>query len=393
MEIIPKQKWRYPLAIEREYAKYLVAYVKKEMAIVESFIPEMADALYRNGIHTDGIGDWLGNIVDKVKRKVTEKLSAVPVIGRIFKRVNTHVNQQMTEITASVFGARPRQLNTRALEMTKTIWSSQNLTLIKSIDQRILDKVNFSLSRRIIRTADKEKTIAELTQEIRAITGAAEKQATLIAVDQVGKLHSQLTQYRQMNAGIERYIWVTMLDSRVRPRHRSRHGVSYRWDTPPDDGHPGYPIRCRCVAQPVYNLDSFKLTPKKNSFTYNQRQGIMAVNITGVGEAHIPVAKLTEYALNPAKSPDKADAFRRALGYEQEHAFELQGNIEKHINDFPLIPRGNDGHGDKFYTRMELTGRNGKKAWVLTSWIADKKTGEFRLTTIHVDERRGASQR
>lgn len=34
---------------------------------------------------------------------------------------------------------------------------------------------------------------------------------------------------------------------------------------------------------------------------------------------------------------------------------------------------------------MELKGENGKIARVLTGWLDDKKTGEMRLTTIHVD--------
>ena len=65
--IIPKRKIRYPIAIEREYAKLLVAYVQAEFKIVESFIPEMTDALIRNAIKQDAIGDWLGAIVAKVK--------------------------------------------------------------------------------------------------------------------------------------------------------------------------------------------------------------------------------------------------------------------------------------------------------------------------------------
>lgn len=103
MEIVPKRKWRYPLAIEREYAKQLAAYVDKEMEIVESFLPEIADSVYRNSIRTDGIGDWLGNLVDKVQRKVRQKLSALPAINRIFKQVNHHVSREMTETTESLF--------------------------------------------------------------------------------------------------------------------------------------------------------------------------------------------------------------------------------------------------------------------------------------------------
>ena len=267
MEIVPKRKWQYPIAIEREYAKYLVAYVQKEMEIVESFLPEMGEAVYRNGIRTDGFGDWLGNLVDKVQRKVKQKLSAFPVLNKIFKQVNQHVNQQMVETTESVFGSRPRQFNnTREFETIKTIWTSQNTTLIKSIDQQIMDKLRFAMTQRIIRTADKEQTIADLAKDIQDIAGVAKNRAVLIATDQVGKLNSQLTHYRQFNAGITEYVWNTMKDSRVRPVHASREGRKFKWSDPPADGHPGWAIRCRCTALPVYDTDKMGVEPKPKTY-------------------------------------------------------------------------------------------------------------------------------
>ena len=273
-EIIPKRKWQYPLAIEREYAKYLAAYIDKEAAVIESFLPEMAASVYRNRIRVDGFGDWLGNLVDKIQRKVSKAVSAVPVLGRVFGQVDKHVAHEMSATMDSVYGRKPRN-NTmpRELEMLQTIWTSQNLTLIKSVDQQLMDKVRFALSQKVISATDKEKTIAELTQEIQDITGAAKKRATLIAVDQVGKLHSQLTQYRQKALGIERYMWRTMRDSRVRMEHRARDGNIYEWNNPPSGGHPGMAIRCRCTADPVLDTGKFALVPKRNSFIYLPEDG------------------------------------------------------------------------------------------------------------------------
>ena len=52
--IVPKRKWRYPLSIEREYARLLVQLVQKKFEVIESFLPEMADKIYRNRIKQDG---------------------------------------------------------------------------------------------------------------------------------------------------------------------------------------------------------------------------------------------------------------------------------------------------------------------------------------------------
>jgi len=80
--------------------------------------------------------------------------------------------------------------------------------------------------------------------------------ASLIAVDQVGKLNGQLTELRQTNLGIEGYIWRNSEDRRVRDTHQaSPRGFANRkftWTNPPAEGHPGQPIRCRCYAEPDF---------------------------------------------------------------------------------------------------------------------------------------------
>ena len=42
--------------------------------------------------------------------------------------------------------------------------------------------------------------------------------------------------------------------------HWQREGQAFRWDQPPDDGHPGQPIHCRCTAEPIIDLDELDAT-------------------------------------------------------------------------------------------------------------------------------------
>ena len=52
------------------------------------------------------------------------------------------------------------------------------------------------------------------------------------------------------------YIWYTMGDSKVRSEHAKRHGKIFKWDIPPQGGHPGEDYNCRCLAipyKPPYN--------------------------------------------------------------------------------------------------------------------------------------------
>ena len=129
-----------------------------------------------------------------------------------------------------------------------------------------------------------------------------------------------------------------------------------------------------------YSPQTMKLMPKSD---------IIKLQIDGVGEAIIPRAKLTKYALNPEKAPDKAKAFKLALGYTLENMNDLIDNIKSHINQSNITEKGETQYGKRYQIVINLQGPNGKNDNVLTAWIDDKQKKEFRLTTIHVDKRGG----
>ena len=120
------------------------------------------------------------------------------------------------------------------------------------------------------------KVFAEgsLTQRLARIGRISQVQARLIARDQTAKLASDLNAIRQQDAGIQRYRWRNVQDQRVvgnpvglypegneaHGDHWGREGEEYRWDSPPEDGHPGQAILCRCAAEPVIDLDELDAT-------------------------------------------------------------------------------------------------------------------------------------
>lgn len=72
-----------------------------------------------------------------------------------------------------------------------------------------------------------------------------------ITRDQSNKLTGALNIHRLSQAGLNKYMWSTSQDERVRPAHASREGLIFELTTGtgvPGDMHPGQAIQCRCVA-------------------------------------------------------------------------------------------------------------------------------------------------
>ena len=126
-----------------------------------------------------------------------------------------------------------------------------NVALIKSIPEQHFDKLQDAL----LKNMERGMRFEDLAKEIERIGDVTESRAKLIARDQTSKMNGAMTQIRQMSLGIERYVWQTSGDERVRDAHADLDGREFRWSDPPAEGHPGEAVNCRCVAIPVFDLD------------------------------------------------------------------------------------------------------------------------------------------
>lgn len=130
----------------------------------------------------------------------------------------------------------------------------ENVAKIKGLAVSELDRIEGLLDR----ASTTGLRVEEIGDDIQEQFGVTESYATFIARDQTLRLNGQVTQERQVQAGVVRYTWITSRDERVRPSHRDLDGSEQMWGLAPvvDEktgrrAHPGQDYQCRCTASPV----------------------------------------------------------------------------------------------------------------------------------------------
>lgn len=282
-EIIAKRKWRYPLSYERDYAKKLTAYVDRKFKIIKAFLPEMRAAIES----PSAMNARIEIVIDEIRRAVENAETMTASINCTYQLVDRYNESEFNAIIGSVFGkgtklnGQPMPGNMDAVDdlaELKDLWVQENLDLIKSIDEDTLQRLKRMMTQAVLDNVNGAELTKYLIDDLQDITGVTRSRAALIGTDQVGKLNGRLSQYRQEHVGITSYIWETCHDSRVRKSHAARNGHRYYWSNPPPDGHPGMPIRCRCVALPVIDVDKIMIKPAPGHYEVVKEEAVIKDN-------------------------------------------------------------------------------------------------------------------
>lgn len=104
---------------------------------------------------------------------------------------------------------------------------------------------------------------ADIAQRIKnELGGVTESRAICIARTETARARSNFTQARAQAVGSTHYVWHTVGDNAVRPRHRELDKTVHSWSDPPicDVGaggtpirsHPGCVFNCRCWPEPLF---------------------------------------------------------------------------------------------------------------------------------------------
>jgi SPP1 gp7 family putative phage head morphogenesis protein len=286
----------YPQNLEREYARVINAYMKLLNNTVAAYIPVinslLVDHLHPNehqdakdepkeerrsgrpsvrevaafSLEMDRIaaamlkefeyGQGLFDLYSKLKRLAsqTQKLS-IAEWKRVVKRTLG------IDIMGDYYkGAQFQQL--------ADAWIADTVGLIKTIPQETLGKMREAVKSGFASGAA-NKTIAAQIQETYDVS---KSRARFIARDQMAKLNAQITREQQADAGVTEYIWRTTGDSRVRERHAELNGKRFKYTDPPvvdtktgRRDNPGGDYQCRCVALPVFDLETVALPWEKEN--------------------------------------------------------------------------------------------------------------------------------
>jgi SPP1 gp7 family putative phage head morphogenesis protein len=215
------------------------------LAELASARSKVADSLTRDATERDELGEFFDAVKKEFDAKWTRSkfASGVQPIASDTEKFNaSQLNRTLRSVVSvDVVGAEPW------LSGAINEFVHENVALIKSVPAEFFSDLERQLKRNIADGARPE----ELEDLITDRYNVAESRAKLIARDQVGKFNGDLNRVRQKDLGIERFVWRSMHDNRVRPEHEDRDGETYSWDDPPDGETPGEPVQCRCYADPV----------------------------------------------------------------------------------------------------------------------------------------------
>lgn len=297
---------------------------------------------------------------------------------------------------------------------------SEGLYTSLGVDTRKLKK---AISSEISRGLSSGMAYADIARNIATVTGAPKSRAKSIVRTEGHRIQQASTQDAAMaskarGADVKKQ-WDSTLDGGTRDTHRRLDGQIMEVEEPfsmdgkeamhPGDfGDPAEDCECRCVEliRATKALDAselerlkerakfFELDKTKDFEDFKEKYLKAAETLKNQGESGIiryvkggkiaiPEQKFKGYAL---KEPDKAKAFKAALGYDLTNAEDLIQNIVDHIDESKFVQKTDKGHGMRYEYIMRIVGANGKEANVLTAWIEEGKG--LRMTSVYVTERK-----
>jgi SPP1 gp7 family putative phage head morphogenesis protein len=106
-KIVAKRKYKYPMALEREYAKQLAGLTDAMFRTIKKDVPQMVGLVKRNQItmDADDPNEDLDKLMEYLASVLLLKEKSVPYVDRMWDKVNRYTDKEIKEIFMAIFGA------------------------------------------------------------------------------------------------------------------------------------------------------------------------------------------------------------------------------------------------------------------------------------------------
>lgn len=267
---------RYKENLEREYQRVINAYydlLLKVLLNTTKMLFASSEPLQeaQSGFRVDSFKDNLVNLIRRLFRKAGDDFHAkeqafnlsdrIDKIGNLSKRLSTEDWKRAVSKTLGVNVLDDYYSGEFYRERLK-LWTDENASLISTLPEEVLGEMQNIVEDGFLNG----RSNRDIVKDIQERFNVSRNKARFYAADQLSKLNASITHQQQTECGVEEYIWSSSKDHRVRERHAQLDGTKHRWDTPPivDEktgrrAHPGEDYRCRCVALPVFNLETLDI--------------------------------------------------------------------------------------------------------------------------------------
>jgi SPP1 gp7 family putative phage head morphogenesis protein len=210
--------------IEAEYygkLKFMVEQIK------ERFINGVANELYstneiveqiHDSVHDESYQGKMNRLISEFKKKITAQFDHKRMLLLIKSMVSkTDKNQKYRFVKNYGFGidiSKVPEFENYIPFINEAV--KRNLTLVKNLRNETMVKLET-----VLRTqAAQGHSIAYVTKQLVETGQHTKKRAALIARNEIKNITGQLTKKRMQNVGIEKAMWLTAEDGRVRPDHK-----------------------------------------------------------------------------------------------------------------------------------------------------------------------------
>lgn len=262
----------YPRLLETKYAKLVKDILSQLKALLDAdLVPELRNLSqeFSRDFGARRNDDFIGTL-QRIIRGIMVKFAGIVKsreieITRVATEVDLWSKKQHRNTISHILGVNILE-NDRSLSAAIDMWVKQNVDLIVNIslqekiiiEQLVSDAFKNGRSHQELQDALEDHWKDRDKRKTNWVPGfSVPYRAELVARDQIGKLNGQISNLRQEAVGVERYIWRTALDERVRDSHKVLEGKIFYWNSkdgpqpPPQIGHPGNDYRCRCYAEPI----------------------------------------------------------------------------------------------------------------------------------------------
>lgn len=251
---------RFPDAAAAQYYRELKKLIRTMgKATLSMFDDHIKRAIkgYKQELKEDA-AEWRGDDSLDIIRQALELIKGLTLgifPADTVQRIASQFVQSVNLFNAENISQQGRVKGVDPLQNEKWLESFMRTTIAENVSYitNIRDDYTKAIESIVYQGVKNGQGIKEIRQELVKRIGMTESRAQFVAVDQAGSITGQMTARRHKAMGVEKFRWSTSRDGRVRPNHQALGGRVFPYESPPAEGFPGTPFRCRCVAIPVFD--------------------------------------------------------------------------------------------------------------------------------------------
>lgn len=197
-------------------------------------------------------------IIDKVNaylRAIEGRDIASTNIDPFFAEILSKLEKQFYSTTRAITSADLEiGLNPKFADNIKVAYTQNLDKYIRGWAQEAILRLREKVEKNVQQGFRAERLVSMIKTE----AGVSQRKAKFLAYQETSLMTASYREIRYKDIGVEKYMWSTSHDERVRPDHRILQGKIFYFDHPPvtnqstgAKNNPGEDYNCRCVSIPV----------------------------------------------------------------------------------------------------------------------------------------------